>query len=52
MEADAYATALLVLGAADGMDLTEQQDIAALLVERTGLGFRAHAGPALMHMAV
>ena len=51
MEADAFATALLVLGAADGMKLAEQQDVAALMVERTEFGFREHASPALMRMA-
>lgn len=39
MLADAYATALLVLGAEAGGDFAEQHGLAALFVERTGDGF-------------
>ncbi len=46
--ADAYATALMVLGPEEGMQLAERLGLAALFIERTGAGgeFRERATPA------
>lgn len=43
MEADALATALLVMGAERAYDWAEQRGVAALLVERAGDAFRERA---------
>jgi FAD:protein FMN transferase len=43
VRADALATALLVLGTAEGMALAESLELAALFVERTGAGFAERA---------
>lgn len=45
-EADAWATALLVLGSEKGLELADRQHIAALFVERTDDGFATHASRA------
>lgn len=41
MRADAWATALLVLGPKSGLALAEEQDIAAFFIERLASGYRA-----------
>lgn len=51
MLADAWATAITVLGPQDGMALAERQNLAVLMVERTGPGAgREHATSALLAM--
>ncbi len=45
MQADAYATMLMVLGPAEGLAFSRDNDIAALFIERTADGFRATASP-------
>ena len=47
MSADAYATALLVLGAEAGLAFAESRDLAALFVERRGDGFELHRSTAM-----
>ncbi len=44
--ADAWATALSVLGPDEGYDLAEREGVAALFVVRTDSGYSAHATPA------
>jgi thiamine biosynthesis lipoprotein len=51
MEADALATALMVMGPQDGIGFAARRDIAALFVERTPAGLREHGTPALARMA-
>jgi len=50
MLADAWATALTVLGAPAGMALAEAQDLAMLMVVRAPDGTRDHLSPALQAM--
>ena len=47
MHADAYATALLVLGAEAGLAFAESRDLAVLFVERRGDGFELHRSTAM-----
>lgn len=47
MLADAYATALLVLGAERGIDFAERRGLAALFVERGGDGFELRCSTAM-----
>lgn len=46
MQADALATALLVLGRAAGTELALRQDIAAVFIERASLGLKQTVSPA------
>ena len=50
MLADAYSTALTVLGPHAGMDLARRQDLAARFVVRTSDGFDEHLTPAFAEM--
>lgn len=52
MEADAWSTALMVLGAGDGMDLCRRHELAALWIMREPAGWRAVASPAFGAMLV
>ena len=45
MEADAWATALLVLGSEKGMQLAEKENLAALFVERGPTGIQVLTTP-------
>lgn len=45
VRADAFDTALMVLGAEDGMALAVKLNLAALFIERTGEGFSERATP-------
>jgi thiamine biosynthesis lipoprotein len=45
VRADAFDTALLVLGTREGMALATKLNLAALFIERTGDGFVEHATP-------
>ncbi|WCT71840.1 FAD:protein FMN transferase [Sphingomonas naphthae] len=51
MMADAYATALTVLGPKDGLALAERHALAAAIVERTPTGFVEHVSVAWNAMA-
>ncbi len=50
MRADAYATALAVLGVRRGLEHATRHDLAALFVTRTAAGFEEHVSPALAAM--
>ncbi|MHA6719678.1 FAD:protein FMN transferase [Sphingomonas sp. RS6] len=50
MYADAWATALTVLGEQDGMALAERERLAVQMVVRDGGGFREQLSPALIAM--
>ena len=50
MAADALATALMVLGAEQGLQLARRLEVAALFVERSADGFRERMSPALAAM--
>ena len=50
MLADAWATALTVLGVEVGMDLAARHGVAARFVEREGAGFIEAFSPALLGM--
>lgn len=50
MLADAWATALTVLGPVEGMAAAEREGLAAHMVERTGAGGREHWSPAFAAM--
>lgn len=52
IEADAWATALAVLGPDDGVALARRKGLAALFVAREGDGFVAHPTPAFMEALV
>jgi thiamine biosynthesis lipoprotein len=45
VRADAFDTALMVLGTDEGMALAKKLDLAALFIERTGDGFSERATP-------
>lgn len=47
MFADAYATALLVMGEEEGRRFAEEQDLAALFIVRTASGFMTTRSPAM-----
>ena len=47
MFADAYATALLVMGEEEGRRFAEEQDLAALFIVRTASGFMTAQSPAM-----
>ncbi len=49
MEADAWATALLVLGSEKGMQLAEHENLTALFVERDPSGIKALTTPNFPH---
>ena len=49
MQADALATALMVMGAEAGFEFATEHDIAALFIERTENGSRAISSPAFEH---
>lgn len=51
MRSDAFATALMVLGADAGMRFAREENIAALIVSRRDDGFAEHASPAFLAMA-
>jgi thiamine biosynthesis lipoprotein len=50
--ADAYATALMVLGPQEGMELAIRLGLAALFIERSadGAGFTSQATPEFQHL--
>jgi thiamine biosynthesis lipoprotein ApbE len=48
--ADALSTALMVMGAARGLDFAEAQGLAARLVRRSGGGYREHCSRAWREM--
>ncbi|WP_246038522.1 FAD:protein FMN transferase [Chitiniphilus eburneus] len=50
MLADAYATALTVLGVARGLDFAQQYDLAARFLSRTAQGLEEHYSPAYAAM--
>lgn len=50
MYADAYATALSVMGVPRGLEHATRRDLAALFVIRTATGFEEHVSPALATM--
>jgi thiamine biosynthesis lipoprotein len=50
MSADAWATALMVLGDEDGLALALEAGLAALFVRRDGVGFRESMTPAMQAM--
>jgi thiamine biosynthesis lipoprotein len=52
MMADAYATALMVLGPEEGYDLAERLELPALFVVRTEDGFATRATPLLVRLQI
>ena len=50
MSADAYSTALLVMGVTAGLDFADRKGLAALLVERRPDGLPLHASRTLREM--
>lgn len=52
MAADAYSTALMVMGSADGAAFAERHKLAAVIIYRTAGGYAEYLSPAARAMAV